>query len=182
MNSTTFSMSSPWGRHRWISITVVVVGLVVAVLAGLRLGGDLPALPPITPSAQQTQKHPFDALLLRPAIARQDAEPSMMNESNPFYTDFFKPPPQPSPAPPPPKPTMKEVEVLFQGWFESSSKEVEAFVSVGGERQIGSVDSALGDDLLLLEIHPDYIRVQSQDEKEHEIPFNKVVKLNIPLQ
>ena len=120
-----------WPRHRWISLMVIVAGLVLALLAGWRLGGDLPELPQIRSEEARVTEPLFHALLNRPDLMGTDSPGVMSGENNPFYTDHFKPPPKPAP---PPKPTMKQVEVLYQGWFESSKHVVEAFVTIDGKR------------------------------------------------
>lgn len=173
------SHSVAWPRHRWISVGVVITGILLTVLAGLRLGGGLPDLPRIRSDNQEAAKHPFKSLISRPDLTRVNTWPKMNGESNPFYTDFFKPAPKPAP---PPKSTMKQVEVLYQGWFESSNKELEAFVTIDKKKFKSSSETALGPEFTLLEIHSEFIRLKSNDDQEHRVPFSKPTQLKIPIQ
>ncbi len=145
----------------------------------LRLGGDLPDLPQIRSMDQESANHPFHSLVNRPDISEVHSWKLVNDEANPFYTDFFKPAPKPEP---PPKPTMKEVKVLYQGWFESSDKETEAFITIDDKKFSGTIDSKLSSEFTLLEIHSDYIRLKSNDDQEHRVPFSKSTPLKIPIQ
>jgi hypothetical protein len=179
VSSPSTSHSASWPRHRWISVGVVITGILLTVLAGLRLGGGLPDLPKIRSANQEAANHPFQSLVNRPDLTSVNSWPKMNDESNPFYTDFFKPAPKPAP---PPKSTMKQVEVLYQGWFESSNKELEAFVTIDKKKFHGGLDKALGPEFTLLEIHSDFIRLKSNDDQEHRVPFSKPTQLKIPTQ
>lgn len=179
MNSQNTVHSAPWPRHRWMSVGVAIAGAILTVMAGMRLGGDLPVLPQIRSANQESATHPFQSLVNRPALGHVNGWPVMKDETNPFYTDFFKPAPQPAP---PPKSTMKQVEVLYQGWFESSSKDLEAFVTIDKKVFNGSLHQALSSEFTLLEIHSDYIILKSKDDQEHRVPFSKPTPLKIPIQ
>lgn len=179
MNDKLVTQTSPWPRHRWVSVGVLFAGLLLTVLAAMRLGGDLPDLPQIRSANQESAKHPFHSLVSRPDLSGVNRWPKMINETNPFFTDFFKPAPKPAP---PPKPTMKQVEVLYQGWFESSGKDLEAFVTIDKKQFNVGLNGALGSGFTLLEIHSEFIRLKSKDEKEHRVPFSKPTSLKIPIQ
>lgn len=167
-----------WPRHRWVSLLVIIAGLIIALLAGWRLGGDLPDLPPIRSEEAREAEPLFRPLLERPDLGRNLVTEVMSGEKNPFYTDYFKPPPKPAP---PPKPTMKQVEVLYQGWFESSKHVVEAFVTLDGQRASAQAGQLLGKDFTLLEIRSDYLKVKSKDDQEHQVPFKKATQLKVPI-
>ena len=179
VNKNTVTQSKPWPRHRWVSVGVLIAGLLLTILAAMRLGGELPDLPQIRSSNQETSKHPFQSLVNRPDLSKVNRWPAMRNETNPFFTDFFKPAPKPAP---PPKPTTKHVEVLYQGWFESSGKELEAFVTIDNKQFSAGPAGTLGSEFTLLEIHSEFIRLKSKDEKEHRVPFSKMTSLEIPIQ
>lgn len=179
MNNSAAVKPTPWSRHRWVSVGVMIAGLLMTILAAMRLGGDLPDLPQIRSSNQEASKHPFQTLVDRPDLNGVNRWQIMRNETNPFYTDFFKPAPKPAP---PPKPTMKQVQVLYQGWYESSAKEVEAFVTIDNKKHSAILDGKLGSSFTLLEIHSEFIRLKSNDEKEHRVPFSKPTSLKIPIQ
>lgn len=178
MSNDKPTTQAPWPRHRWISLSVIITGLLMAALAGMKLGGDLPELVQLRTPDDGTSETPFPALMNRPNPTDIVKGPKMMGADNPFYTDFFQPPPKPAP---PPKPTMKTVKVVYQGWFESSSGEIEAFVSIDGKATKGAVNEALGADLQLLEIHSDYIRIKSKDDQEHKVRFSQTASLKIPI-
>ncbi|GEM_PF-586053 len=168
-----------WPRHRWVSLAVIVAGLILALLAGWRLGGDLPELQQIRSEEARVAEPLFHALLHRPDLVDTHSGVVMSGENNPFYTDHFKPPPKPAP---PPKPTMKQVEVLYQGWFESSKHVVEAFVTIDGKKASAQLDQPLGQDFTLLEIRSDYLKLKSKDDQEHQVPFKKATKLKVPIK
>jgi len=168
-----------WPRHRWVSLAVIVAGLILALLAGWRLGGDLPELQQIRSEEARVAEPLFHALLHRPDLVDTHSGVVMSGENNPFYTDHFKPPPKPAP---PPKPTMKQVEVLYQGWFESSKHVVEAFVTIDGKKASAQLDQPLGQDFTLLEIRSDYLELKSKDDQEHQVPFKKATKLKVPIK
>lgn len=175
-STTTFAA---WPRHRWVSVVVIVAGVIIAMLAGWRLGGDLPDLPRIRSEEAKEAEPLFRPLLERPDLGQDQAALVMSGENNPFYTDHFKPPPKPAP---PPKPTMKQVEILYQGWFESSKHVVEAFVTMDGNKVSAQAGQPLGKDFTLLEIRSDYLKLKSKDDQEHQVPFKKTTQLKVPIQ
>ena len=152
MISKETTQSKPWPRHRWVSVGVLIAGVLLTILAGMRLGGDLPDLPQIRSSNHEAAKHPFQSLVNRPDLGGVNRLPLMKNETNPFFTDYFKPAPKPEP---PPKPTVKQVEVLYQGWFESSGKDLEAFVTIDKKQFSAGLNGGLGPEFTLLEIDSD---------------------------
>ena len=162
-----------------MSLVVIVAGLILALLAGWRLGGDLPDLPRIRSEEALKAEPLFRPLLERPNLGPNDMAVVMSGENNPFYTDHFKPPPKPAP---PPKPTMKQVEILYQGWFESSKHVVEAFVTLDGKKASAQAGQPLGKDFTLLEIHSDYLKLKSNDDQEHQVPFKKTTQLKVPIK
>ena len=179
MNEKPVNQTTLWPMYQWVSVGVMIVTLLMTFLAAMRLGGDLPDLPQIRPSSQVASKHPFQTLVNRPGLPLIKSWPAMKNEANPFFTDFFKPAPKPAP---PPKPTMKQVELLYQGWFESSGKELEAFVTIDNKKLSAGISGDLSPEFTLLEINSEFILLKSKDDKEHRIPFNKLTSLEIPIQ
>ena len=179
MNKKPVNQTALWPMYQWVSVGVMIVTLLMTFLAAMRLGGNLPDLPQIRSSSQAASKHPFQTLVNRPGFPLIKAWPAMKNEANPFFTDFFKPAPKPAP---PPKPTMKQSELLYQGWFESSGKELEAFVTIDNKKLSAGVNGDLSPDFTLLEINSEFILLKSKDDKEHRIPFSKRTSLEIPIQ
>ena len=179
MNEKPVNQTTLWPMYQWVSVGVMIVTLLMTFLAAMRLGGDLPDLPQIRSSSQVASKHPFQTLVNRQGLPMIKGWPAMKNEANPFFTDFFKPAPKPAP---PPKPTMKQVKLLYQGWFESSGKELEAFVIIDNKKISAGISGDLSPEFTLLEINSEFILLKSKDDKVHRIPFNKLTPLEIPIQ
>ena len=61
--------------------------------------------------------------------------------------------------------------IPFQGWFESSQEQLQAFVSLDGKKAKGGVKDAIKENLTVEAIEAEQLIVKSADEIQHTIPF-----------
>jgi len=119
--------------------------LIVVIIMGFQLsshfGGELPDFDETDLSLAPSQLGFLNRLADRPSYTPSQTDATWQGASNPFFTDYFTPPPEPLP---PPKPTNKEVTILFHGWFESSQGQLRAFVSLDGKKAKGGVKDSIG--------------------------------------
>lgn len=181
MSSASSNPTGRWSRNRWESIILIMVLVVMSLQISMRFGGGLPDW---DASADANESHSKNLpQFLERFQSRPGYEPSMpeslwAGQENPFYTDRFTPPPKPPPAP---APTTRELSVTFQGWFESSQGEVQAFMSLDDKQVKGAAGSQVGSDLIIESIESKQLILKSSDGVKHSIPFSQPTKIVIPL-
>ena len=128
---------------------------------------------PISPWHQASQVSSIALPIAPPTLLHKPRRPG---KERPILSSLiiFRPPPRAGP-------TTKEVTILFQGWFESSQEQLQAFVSLDGKKAKGGVKDAIGENLTIEAIEAGQLIVKSADEIQHTIPFKKPTKITIPL-
>ncbi len=178
MRGENMSVKRPWSRNRIESIVLLIVVIIMTFQLSSHFGGELPDFDETDLSLAPSQPGFLNRLADRPSYTPSQTNATWQGASNPFFTDYFTPPPEPLP---PPKPTTKEVTILFHGWFESSQGQLQAFVSLDGKKAKGGVKDAVGENLTIEAIEAGQLIVKSADEIQHTIPFKKPTKITTPL-
>lgn len=178
MRGENKSAKRPWSRNRIESIVLLGVVIIMSFQLSSHFGGALPDFDETDLYLAPSQPGFLNRLAYRPSYNPSQTNATWQGESNPFFTDYFMPPPEPLP---PPKPTTKEVTILFQGWFESSQEQLQAFVILDGKKAKGGVKDTIGENIIIEAIESGQLIVKSTDEIQHAIPFSKSTKITIPL-
>lgn len=165
-------------RNRWLAGLLPVAMIALLTLLALDFGGKLPPLPALTQSStNRIDIIPVGRMENLFGTARITPPNSATNLSHPFYTTHYQPPP---PKPQPPPPTTKQVEVLFQGVYQSANGVKEAFLKVVEAQVIGPVGTKVVGDYVIAEISLSSLTVTNTAGKTKVLQFNVKQPLEIP--
>ncbi len=164
---------------RLIAAAVLLAWLVFLAIQIVRsLGGGMPHAPELTYFA------PIGAKINRARQLDEAFSSAMIPRfkppkatSDPFYTP---PPPAPPPAPPPSN--TKQLELLYQGFVNSSQGEKKAFVMVGDKLVVGGVGTKVVLNYLIAGISPTVLSLKDDSGKELPLSFNAKMPIQVPAQ
>lgn len=161
-------------RDRWIA-SLLLVGLLVLLLLVLRdYGVGLPRFP-------QPQRHPdtamfplsdqsWEEMLANAAVPRLHAT----NAISPFFTTHFQPPK-------PPAPTTRLVNMIYQGYFQSTDGDKQAFVRVDDVDRTIALGQALIADLAVSAIQTRTLTLTNSAARTNLLEFNQSVSVEVPV-
>jgi hypothetical protein len=161
-------------RDRWIA-SLLLVGLFTLLLLVLRdYGVGLPRFP-------QPNRHPDTALFpvsneqLEQLLANT-AVPSLhsTNASSPFYTTHFQPPS-------PPAPTTRQVNMIYQGHFQSTDGDKQAFVRVDDADRTIALGQSIIADLAVSAIQSRTLTLTNSASRTNVLEFNQSVSVEVPV-
>ena len=165
-------------------VTLVTLFLLTAIITdvSIKLGGDIPALPPLTTKARPT----IDSQASRRIESLFDRLPiEKLTEASPndsaFFTRYFEPAPAPpKPPPPPPKPKTKKYQITFQGFYTTSAEDQKAFILINDTFKSLRVGETVIDDLILMELDKTAVMIGNAEIAPKRIEFQKTGTLEIP--
>lgn len=165
-------------------VTLATLFLLTAIITdvSIKLGGDIPALPPLTmqsrPTADSQARRRIESLFDRLPIEKlTEASPT----DSAFFTRHFEPLPEPpKPLPPPPKPKTKEYQITFQGFYTTSNEDQKAFIMINDTFKSLRVGETVIDDLILMELDQASVLIGNAEITPQKIEFQKTGTLEIP--
>lgn len=110
---------------------------------------------------------------------------------NPFFTTNYLPPPKPpepkkveeKPKPPePPKPKFKEIQMKFTGVLINSRGEQSVYLQSEKSSKKFVLGQEVSDGLKLIAADQKKVILSLGTNETHEIPFNRSIKIKIPLK
>jgi len=160
-------------RDRWIATLLLVGLLTLLVLVLSDYGIGLPQFPrparesensliPISEAQLEELLAPGGVPVLRST-----------NLSNPFFTAHFQPPK-------PPPPTTRKVSMIYQGFFQSTDGDKQAFVRVDDANLTVALGAPIVADLAVSEINVRTLTVTNSASRTNVLEFNQTVSLEVP--
>jgi hypothetical protein len=160
-------------RDRWIAILLLAGLLILLFLVLGDYGVGLPQFPrPVRESESAVlpiTEAQLEALLAPEAVPVLRAT----NLSSPFFTAHFEPRK-------PPPPTTRKVSMIYQGFFESTDGDKQAFVRVGDANLTVALGGPVIADLAVSEISVPALTVTNSASRTNVLEFNKTVSVEVP--
>ncbi len=168
-------MTSYLERRLWLSL-VLLAGLVLVLLAATaHLGGAMPALRPLESHAAAAGRIGPDGHVVGwfavPPLARLA---TATNVVDPFYTLYFQPPP---PAQPP---QTKQIQLLYQGCYTSSSDVRLAYIRYGDATLVLTNGATVVADLVIQRIDVRTLTLTNSTGRTNVLQFDQMQTLEVP--
>lgn len=169
-------------KHRWVAISAMGGLLLLLVLTLWNWGDEVPERPVVKErrsepwpavSVEGVQKL-FSVDAVTPAL-------SLVHGPSPFYTTYFQPPPAPKPADPAP-PTTRQVELVYQGFYEMSMSQRKAFLKMDGRSQVTSIGTPVAGGFAVHAIDFGTLTLTNAAGETNVLLFNEPKTLEIPVQ
>jgi hypothetical protein len=161
-------------RDRWFA-SLLLVGLLVLLLLVLRdYGVGLPRFPQPHRNPDSTlypvSEQQWGEMLATTAVPRLFST----NANSPFYTTHFQPPT-------PPAPTTRLVNMIYQGYFQSTDGDKQAFVRVDDADRTVALGQALVADLAVSAIEARSLTLTNSAARTNRLEFNQSVSVEVPV-
>jgi hypothetical protein len=114
----------------------------------------------------------IDALFAATVPAQLAPPPKTLN---PFYTTYYQPPPSKPP-------TTRKVGLTYQGFFETTGGQKQAFLKVDDQLFVGPVGAKVVADLVVNNIALRTMTLTNSAAKTNVLEFNARQELEVPVQ
>jgi hypothetical protein len=100
----------------------------------------------------------------------------LTNGMNPFFTIYFQPPPAPPPI------TTRKVELMYQGFFETTQGERRAFLRVGTNTFIGAPGTNVIANYSVAQIEHGSLTLTNESNEPTVLNFRAKAELIVPVE
>ena len=160
-------------RDRWTA-ALLLAGLLVLLTLVLRdYGVGLPQFPTSGHRSETTlipvSENQFDGLIASSSVPTLHRT----NLSNPFFTAHFQPPK-------PPAPTTRKVNMIYQGFVQSTDGDKQAFVRVDDTNLTAALGRPIVADLAVSDINVQSLTLTNSASRTNVLEFNKSTSVEVP--
>jgi hypothetical protein len=161
-------------RDRWIA-SLLLVGLLVLLVLVLRdYGVRLPRFPQPTRHSETAFIPVSDMQLDEMLAAASIPALRSTNFTSPFFTTHFQPPK-------PPAPTTRKVNMVYQGFFQSTDGDKQAFLRVDDANRTVALGRPVIADLAVSDIQTRTLTLTNSASRTNVLEFNKTVAVEVPV-
>jgi hypothetical protein len=148
-------------------------------LSVIRLGGNTPdytvANISSTPAQSVVPAARLDPLF-GPVSPRPAPAPGAVNSPNPFYTQYFVPPPSPAP------PTTRKIEVTYQGFYQTADGPKCAILKLGDGFVMSRVGTSVATNVFVADATLQSLTLTNPQAQATLLPLNVKKEIEVPIK